>query len=97
VQLTVDGGEEQVSTAAPSRHASFSHAQREILRLLAERTHVTSTEAGRIVHLHREPACRHCREGRCPWAASDGGDALKRLQARGLVRRVARGLWTARS
>lgn len=93
-QLTIDGREEQPADV-PQPRGAFSRAQREILQLLAERD-ITSTEAGRIVHLHRTPPCASCMRGDCSWASSDGGDALKRLKARGLTRRVFAGVWTAR-
>jgi len=93
-QLTLDGGEDHLPVTRRSL-APFTNAQREILRLLVERD-VTSTEAGRIIHLHRDAPCVYCRRGfGCPWASSDGNEALKRLMERGIVRRLAPGLWTA--
>jgi hypothetical protein len=91
-QLTIDGREEQREVVL-TRRAPFTPVQREILRLLAERD-ITSSEAGRIVHAHRSPPCSRCAHS-CGFVASDGGDALKRLQGRGLVRRVRAGVWTA--
>jgi hypothetical protein len=96
VQLDFDGGEtantDVVRVAAP-----FTSSQREILRIIRQLGAVTSTQAGRIVHGHRDPPCRRCvsTHDRCPYAASDGGDALKRLRDRGLVRRVRAGTWVA--
>lgn len=93
-QLTLDGGEETPAVPAGQR-APFTDAQHEILRLIAEHD-ITSTDAGRILHAHRAGGCKRCATGSCPYAASDGGDVLKRLQQRGLVRRLAPGLWTSR-
>lgn len=93
-QLTLDGGEE-TPAALTGQRAPFTRAQMEILQLIAHHD-ITSTDAGRILHAHRAGGCKRCATGPCPYAASDGGDALKRLQERGLVRRLAPGLWTAR-
>lgn len=93
-QLTIDGREVAPPDIVP-RGAPFTPAQQQILRILAERD-ITPSEAGRIVHLHRTPACARCLRGQCQWASSDGVDALKRLKARGLVRRVFTGCWSAR-
>lgn len=91
-QLTFDGREVPIDkSTAPV----FSAAQTEILRAIRLYGIITSTAAGRILHAHREHGCRHCRAGECPYASSDGCDALKRLAERGLVRRVARGRWKA--
>lgn len=99
VQLDIYGGETD-HVAVLKKGAAFTPAQREILQLIARYGTVTSTAAGRIVHAHREPRCARCtdteRFGRCPWVSSDGGDALKRLMARGLVRRVRPGVWRAK-
>jgi len=93
LQLTLEGHEVEQESVA-TRRAGFTSAQREILRLVGERD-ITSSEAGRIVHAHRSLPCARCRDGSCGFAASDGSDALKRLQARGLVCRRARGVWSA--
>jgi len=96
-QLTIDGAEEE-RRIAPRGRAGLTAAQRAILRLLAERD-ITSSEAGQIVHLHRRPPCERCRwDRRCGYVATDGGDALRRLERRGLVRHslldACFGLWT---
>lgn len=91
-QLTMDGREEEVRTGGGTS-APFTPAQREILRLVQVYGTVTSTAAGRIIHAHRDGGCLRCRESRCKFAASDGGDALKRLMARGVVRRCRPGVW----
>ena len=93
MQLTIDGREEIVELG-PSRHAPLSAAQYEILRMLSEHD-VTSSDAGRIVHAHRDPPCERCRRGRCGFAAGDGSQALRGLEARGLARRISACLWTA--
>lgn len=87
-QLTFDGGEVAVGSTSP-----LSPVQREIVALMRNYGVITSTAAGRIVHAHREDGCQGCRMDRCKYAASDGGDALRRLQERGMVRKVARGSW----
>jgi len=94
VQLTIDGREELIEPTAP-RHMPLTAAQYEILSLLAEHEVIRSIEAGRIVHAHRTPPCERCRHGRCGFTGTDGSEALRRLQARGLVRKLAAGLWTA--
>lgn len=92
-QLTIDGGE-VVLPATPRAHTPFTSAQRAILRLIQEREKITSSDAGVIVHLHRAPPCIRCvAVGRCGYIASDGRDALKRLEARGCVRRSGTGVW----
>jgi hypothetical protein len=79
----------------------YSPAQKEILRLAGEPDGVTPSVAGRILHAHRnhgrgcraiaKPPSQAATDWRgtgdacCPWMASDGWDALKRLRARGLV------------
>lgn len=93
-QLTIDGREVELA-AVPSRRFPYTAAQRSILALIAQQGSITSTEAGKIVHAHRMPPCKRCNEGKCGYVASDGGDTLKRLQARGLVRRIVAGVWEA--
>jgi hypothetical protein len=95
LQLILDGREELLKRAA--REAPLTAAQVAILRALAERGTITSAEAGRIVHWHREPRCEQCQRGCCGFTATDGSKALKRLQARGLAAKVAAALWTAAS
>jgi len=94
-QLTIDGGE--VTRTPYYASTALTQAQRVILRLLAERDTITSSEAGRIVHAHRNPPCARCAAGGCGFIASDGGDALKRLRTRGYVCRLGAGLWTRAS
>lgn len=96
-QLDIYGGETahvEVGRAA----APFTLCQREILRMIQNFGSITSSQAGRIVHAHRAGGCRRCAavDVRCKWAASDGCDAMKRLMARGIVRRHHRGVWVTR-
>src|SRR6516165_5864756 len=93
LQLTLDGRAELL-VRTPGRLAPLTAAQRVILRALADRETIRSTEAGRIVHAHRDPPCDRCRRGCCGFTSTDCSDALKRLAKRGLVRRIAAGLWT---
>lgn len=90
-QLTLDGGEENPAGAVGRKAASFSRAQREILRLARENGGIKPYEAGEIVHAHRSPPCRRCASGDCPYTSSDGVDALKRLAKRNVVERAAHG------
>lgn len=91
-QLTLDGREEPIGRRMT--RPALSGVQRQILRSLANRE-LTSTEAGRIVLPHRDPPCGRCGQGRCGFTSTDGSDVLKRLAARGLVRRIAAGRWRA--
>lgn len=105
-QLTIDGRE--VEHPAPRSHAGpLSPVQVEILRRMATHGWISSTNAGVIAHAHREERkgrdfVRHVQlhglrgDGCCRWAASDGGDVMKRLAARGLVERYERGVWFLR-
>lgn len=86
MQLSLDGGEVPVATARASARFALSPAQRELLRLGARPEGVTAREAGVVVHRHRTPPCRSCRNGAsCQWAGTDGWEAMKRLRERGLV------------
>jgi transposase len=98
MQLTLDGRE----VDHPVRIGNpLSERQREILRFVRARGVVRTYEVGTMMHAGREGACRHpFPEGRwhlgcCPYAPSDGCDAMNRLLARGLVERVGRGRWRA--
>lgn len=94
MQIDIFGGETEAAevTAKP---APLTPAQHEIMRLIRQYGAITSTQAGTIVHAHRDPPCRGCqrRETACPYRSSDGSDALKRLMGRGLVRRARPGTW----
>lgn len=91
-QLDILGGETEHAAVMAKRH-QYSTAQREILRFVQNYGAITSTQAGVIVHAHREGGCYRCRRGGCPFLSSDGSDAMKRLRDRGLVKRHHRGLW----
>lgn len=95
VQLTLDGRAEPLARSH-GQAAPLTAVQLTLLRAVVERETITSTEAGRIVHAHRDPPCERCCRGCCGFTSTDGSDALKRLAHRGLVRRIAAGLWTAR-
>jgi len=96
-QLTIDGREVDYADVASTRHGrgfAFTAAQREILRLLRLRGIVTSTEAGLVMHAHRGScgfgARGHGPRGNqcCPYCATDGLSAMRRLMQRGLVKRL---------
>lgn len=91
-QLDFNGGETE-HVEVTKKGAGFSLAQREILRFIGVYGAITSTQAGVIVHSHREGGCDRCRKGICPWLSSDGCDAMRRLRDRGFVKRHHRGLW----
>lgn len=108
LQITFDGREVPVpDTAAPRTTAPLSELQRAVLAHIRDQGAITSTDAGVLVHVSRPapkgPACaalRRANGGRkacCQYAAGDGLDVCKRLLARGLVRRTARGRWEAAS
>lgn len=81
---------------ARSSQAQLSGAQRAILARLRESGSIRAVEAGTIVHAYRPGiACEKGGQGAgcCCYASTDGSDALKRLQRRGLVERVERGAW----
>lgn len=98
-QLDIYGGHTPIADVnATDARSAYSSAQMEILRMVRLLGNLTSTQAGKIIHAHREGGCNKCRatdRGHCKWAASDGGDGMKRLAARGLVRRVREGTWVA--
>lgn len=90
-QLTIYGSEVPVGVAGASL---YSEAEREVWRIARAAGAIRSTEAGRIVHAHRENGCkgvgssvRAC----CRYAAEDGRQLCLRLVKRGLMRRVAPG------
>lgn len=59
---------------------------------------VRPIEVGSIMHAGRPDPCDRPLVGRgcCRYASSDGFDALRRLERRGLVERVRRGQWRLR-
>ena len=107
MQLTLDGSEvEHRNVSRPAAAVPLSDAQVEILKWIALYGWISSTQAGVILHAHAcdqwfaahpqydhpESRARYLGRRR-PYAASDGGEALKRLAGRGLVGRVEPGAW----
>lgn len=89
-QLGLDGRE----TAHPPRAPRpLTDRQRELVVWLRLRGTVRPVEVGRLMHAGRTTPARRGAERH---VSSDGVDALKRLEARGLVERVARGQWRLR-
>lgn len=89
---------------------SLSRVQREILGKLHADGHITSTEAGVLMHRARRPfpdGSTRCGFGAkggasgpnavscCGYASADGLEAMKRLERRGLVVRDPAGGWAA--
>lgn len=98
VQLDIYGGEHDTSRRTTNPNAPMSRAQREVLRLAARPEGVRPVEAGEIVHAARRQPCTAKRyhealktstDRCCRFAASDGWDLLKRLEARGLIEQPA--------
>jgi hypothetical protein len=90
VQLGLDGRE----TAHPvTRPRPLTERQRELVRYIRLHDVVRPIDVGRLMHDGRTTPLRRGAERH---ASSDGVDALKRLEARGLVERVERGKWRAR-
>ena len=104
-QLTLDGGE--VPHPPPRWHAR-TEAQRDVLDLATRPEGVKAWEAGRILHEQRDSGCcwigakaDRCKATKrmkacCPYGASDGADAIKRLAARGLLQRGPDRAWRLR-
>lgn len=91
MQMTLDGTEvPHVSLVARS---NLTDAQREILRVMATRCWITSTEAGIVVQAHARDQTEVHRLARRKYAATDGLAAMYRLARRGLVVRVEPGAW----
>ena len=93
-QLGLDGTE----VVHPVRHPRpLSDRQREVLRMIGILGAVRPLEVGKLMHAgaRKHPAGTALVEGPCcQYASSDGCDALRRLERRGLVRRIHRGQWT---
>jgi DNA-binding MarR family transcriptional regulator len=87
MQLTTDGRE--VTIPRSMQHRRLTPAQRDVMRMLGHMETLRSFEAGRILHAHRP----HQLQGDGKYASSDGSRMMNRLAARGLVRKVKRGLW----
>lgn len=90
MQLDIYGGEVEAPVAS-SKDWPLSPSQHEILRMMRQYGAITSTQAGTIVHAHREDRGA----GKARYRSSDGCDAMKRLRSRGLVRRARPGTWVA--
>lgn len=88
IQLTLDGREVE----RPRRPRPLSHRQRELLRYIRQHGVVRPVEIGLLMHAGR-PSPSSVLDRR--YASSDGWDALRRLERRGLVERQARGQWVA--
>jgi len=88
-QLDFDG--EEHDTRSVPRPTPLNAVQREILRYIGEHGSIRSVQAGEIVHAARQ---HQYSDGHQYWSA-DGLEAMKRLLARGLVKRDPdkRGRW----
>lgn len=96
MQITLEGELEPAGRAS-LRRRGLTTAQLRILRAIdAAGDMITTIAAGRIIHEMREKPCERCadREDRCAFVAIDGREALERLAARGVVRKVSGGLWS---
>lgn len=95
-QLALDGTEVPYPMRPPT---PLSERQRQILAFIRLHGVVRPVEIGMLMHQGRERPCvvlldfRRMRVGCCRHASSDGVDALRRLERRGLVRHIARGQW----
>lgn len=90
MQIDIFGGEVE-APAGSSKSAPLTPSQHEILRLIHNYGAITSTQAGTIVHAHRDDRG----VGKERFRSSDGCDAMKRLMKRGLARRARAGTWIA--
>jgi hypothetical protein len=91
-QIGLDGHE----TPHPVRRPTpLSRRQREVLAYVRVTYPVRPLDVGKLMHAGRDRPCRECtRMGlHCRHASSDGYDALRRLERRGLVVRERRGFW----
>lgn len=91
-QLGLDGRETPHPVRTPR---PLSRRQREVLAYVRATFPVRPLDVGRMMHAGRERPCSECtkRGLHCRHASSDGYDALRRLERRGLVVRESRGLW----
>src|SRR4051812_19009097 len=84
-QLGLDGSE----TTHPLRFARpLTERQRELVAYMRAHGVVRSREIGVLMHAGRSSIATKLQH-----ASSDGCDALRRLERRGLVERVSRGRW----
>ena len=93
-QLTIDGGE--VPLADIATRARPGASMKLVLEYLRLKGSVRSAMAGRLIHDARRQVCERPTLpgaiGCCKWAGSDGGEVLRRLEARGLVEQIG-GVW----
>jgi len=96
VQMTLDGGEVPVSHT----RVRLGPNQRQVLRKLALVSHMTSTDAGVIVHEQRgwhgfgakDTGRPYVGAGCCRYASTDGSALMRSLRERGFVEKQG-GLW----
>lgn len=84
-QLGFDGSETTHPVRRPRR---LTDRQRELVSYMRARGVVSPREVGVLMHAGRTTIASKLR-----YASSDGYDALRRLERRGLVERIARGRW----
>lgn len=84
-QLGLDGHEQPHPVRAPK---PLTDRQRELVRYMREHGVVRPREIGVLMHAGRRSIASKLQH-----ASSDGCDALRRLERRGLVERVERGRW----
>lgn len=96
-QLTLDG---RAVPYPPPKLRPLTPCQKDLMRVLDYQGSLRSVEAGVTAHKHRLSHGGHCGPVRgakaiacCVWANSDGLSAMRRLEDRGLVRRVHAGVW----
>jgi hypothetical protein len=86
-QLGLDGAETPYPTRMPR---PLSERQRELVAWMRAVGDVRPLDVGQLMHAGRTTPLRL---GAARHVSSDGVDALRRLERRGLVERVARGRW----
>ena len=87
VQLALDGAH---TTHPTPRPRALTQRQRAVVSLLRAHRHVRPFEVGMLMRSLRATPPRR---GAQRHISSDGFDALRRLERRGLVEHVARGRW----
>lgn len=95
-QLRLDGTE--VPAGLTVAAYALTPAQREILAVIDENGHITSTEAGTIIHRQRQASNPRITNPQYieimhRYACADGLEACKRLMKRNLLRRESPGRW----
>lgn len=106
-QLGLLGGETPLDQVPSTRSRPLGAHQKEILRYARQHDGIRPVEAGRILHAERpgHHVTHSAAAGRwkgteraigcCPWASSDGYEALKRLRDRGYIAKGEDGRWRA--